>query len=95
MERSDRIRGCLLAGAVGDALGYQVEFLPLQEIDRIHGEHGVRTMAPYISDDTQMTLFTAEGMLMGMKHGVLMPDCVYQSYLDWYKTQFPKKATQR
>ena len=28
MELLERIRGCLLAGAVGDALGYQVEFLP-------------------------------------------------------------------
>ena len=65
MDRMERIRGCLLAGAAGDALGYQVEFISLQEILRRHGDHGVRTMAPHISDDTQMTLFTAEGMLMG------------------------------
>ena len=87
MDRLERIRGCLLAGAAGDALGYQVEFLSLPMIYRLHGEHGVRTMAPHISDDTQMTLFTAEGMLMGLKHGMPMPACVYQSYLDWYRTQ--------
>ena len=90
MERSERIRGCLLAGAAGDALGYQVEFLLLPQIDSIFGEHGVRRMAPHISDDTQMTLFTAEGMLMGLKHRMPMPACVYQSYLDWYKTQFAR-----
>lgn len=87
MNKLERIRGCLLAGAAGDALGYQVEFMPLELILKTHGEHGVRTMAPYISDDTQMTLFTAEGMLLGRKHGMPVPACIYQSYLDWYKTQ--------
>ena len=89
MELLERIRGCLLAGAVGDALGYQVEFLPLNQIYRHFGEHGVRTMAPDISDDTQMTLFTAEGMLLGLRHHMSMPACVYQSYLDWYQIQMP------
>lgn len=91
MELLERIRGSLLAGACGDALGYQVEFATLEMILRQHGEHGMRTMAPCISDDTQMTLFTAEGMLMGLKHGMPMPACVYQSYLDWYHTQLPHK----
>lgn len=90
MDKLERIRGSLLAGAAGDALGYQVEFDSLSRILQKHGEHGVRTMAPYISDDTQMTLFTAEGMLMGVKHHMPMPACVYQSYLDWYKTQMPR-----
>ena len=87
MEKLERIRGSLLAGAAGDALGYQVEFKSLDYILQQHGDRGVRTMAPRISDDTQMTLFTAEGMLMGIKHHMPMPACVYQSYLDWYKTQ--------
>lgn len=90
MDKLEHIRGCLLAGAAGDALGYQVEFVTLDRILALHGPHGVRTMAPYISDDTQMTLFTAEGMLMGLKHGMPMPACVYQSYLDWYRTQTPR-----
>lgn len=90
MDRLERIRGCLLAGAAGDALGYQVEFDSLSCILNCYGEHGVRTMAPRISDDTQMTLFTAEGMLMGLKHRMPMPACVYQSYLDWYRTQSPR-----
>lgn len=87
MGKLERMRGSLLAGAAGDALGYQVEFKSLEAILEMHGAQGVRTMAPRISDDTQMTLFTAEGMLMGIKHRMPMPACVYQSYLDWYKTQ--------
>ena len=90
MDKLERIRGCFLAGAAGDALGYQVEFDDLEEILAQFGEQGVRTMGKRISDDTQMTLFTAEGMLLGLKHRMPMPACVYQSYLDWYKTQFPR-----
>jgi ADP-ribosylglycohydrolase len=64
-----RCRGCLLVGAVGDALGAPVEFLDLDEIVRAYGEQGIRDYAPAygklgaITDDTQMTLFTAEAML--------------------------------
>ncbi|MBQ3485116.1 MAG: ADP-ribosylglycohydrolase family protein [Clostridia bacterium] len=87
MEKLNRYRGCLLAGAVGDALGYQVEFDTLDRILVDHGQRGVRRMSPTVSDDTQMTLFTAEGMLLGRKHRLPMPGCVYQSYLDWHVTQ--------
>ena len=64
-----RFRGCLLGGAVGDALGAPVEFLDLEEIVRAYGEQGIRDYAPAygklgaITDDTQMTLFTAEAVL--------------------------------
>ena len=64
-----RFSGCLLGGAVGDALGAPVEFLDLDEIVRAFGEGGIRDYAPAygklgaITDDTQMTLFTAEALL--------------------------------
>jgi ADP-ribosylglycohydrolase len=64
-----RIRGCLLGGAVGDALGAPVEFLSLQEIRDKFGPAGIHDYARAygrrgaIADDTQMTLFTAEGLL--------------------------------
>ncbi len=64
-----RFHGCLLGGAVGDALGAPVEFLDVDEIVKVYGEGGIRDYAPAygklgsITDDTQMTLFTAEGML--------------------------------
>ncbi|MEW2403098.1 ADP-ribosylglycohydrolase family protein [Streptomyces sp. NPDC046862] len=65
-----RVRGCLLGGAIGDALGYPVEFQSLRAIRAAHGERGVRGLVPdgagvvgRISDDTQMTLFTVEGLL--------------------------------
>jgi len=87
MTKLERYRGCLLAGGVGDQLGNDVEFMTRSQMLAEYGERGVRQMSRYITDDTQMTLFTAEGMLMGLKHRMPMPACVYQSYLDWYRTQ--------
>ncbi len=64
----EHIAGCLLGGAVGDALGAPVEFLSLREIRGRFGPEGVREFAEAfgrrgaVTDDTQMTLFTAEGV---------------------------------
>ncbi len=91
MELRTRYRGCLLAGAAGDALGYPVEFLDERLMVARFGAHGPETPGLHISDDTQMTLFTAEGMLLGARHGMPMPQCVYEAYLDWLCTQgYPK-----
>ncbi len=57
-----RFRGCLLGGAVGDALGAPVEFLDRDSILAKFGADGITDYAPAygrlgaITDDTQMTL---------------------------------------
>ena len=93
-----RIRGCLLGGAVGDALGAPVEFMSLKEIRDRFGPDGIRDFEPAygrsgsITDDTQMTLFTAEGLLRatmrmadrGICH---VPSMVHHAYLRWLLTQ--------
>ena len=64
-----RFVGCLLGGAVGDALGAPVEFLRYSEIVARFGPAGITAYAPAygrlgaITDDTQLTLFTAEGLI--------------------------------
>lgn len=95
----DRIRGSLLAGAVGDALGAPVEFALWSEIRDAHGPRGVTGYLPAydraggaITDDTQMTLFTAEGLIRsyvryrhrGIGHPCLI---VPDSYRRWLTTQ--------
>lgn len=65
----DRIRGSLFGGALGDALGYPVEFDSRAHILERHGPHGVRSLvegahpAGFWSDDTQMTLALLEGLV--------------------------------
>src|SRR5579883_2867234 len=92
-----RYRGCLIGGAVGDALGAPVEFSSLSEITCRFGPGGIRDFAPAygrlgaITDDTQMTLFTAEGLICAMAEaGSQQPEYsshVHRAYLRWLKTQ--------
>ena len=41
MKSKELFRGCLLGGAVGDALGYPVEFMTDSDIFRKYGERGI------------------------------------------------------
>ena len=64
----NKYRGCLLGGAVGDALGVPVEFLDEADIFNKFGRRGITNFTKLggtgkFSDDTQMTLFTAAGLL--------------------------------
>jgi ADP-ribosyl-[dinitrogen reductase] hydrolase len=95
-SHAERFLGCLLGGAVGDAFGYCVEFLRLPEIRSSFGPEGIKEPVfqagrLIVSDDTQMTLFTLEGLLEVLKSRVSTPDSCLQAiqsaYLDWYATQ--------
>lgn len=74
---NDKIRGSLMAGAAGDALGYAVEFKKFKDIISRYGGSGITRFElnergkAEISDDTQMTLFTANGVLMGLTRGAM------------------------
>ncbi|HSQ65272.1 MAG TPA: ADP-ribosylglycohydrolase family protein, partial [Polyangiaceae bacterium] len=92
-----RFRGCLLGGALGDALGYPVEFV--QSAGAIHERLGAPTSSAFpfpapakVSDDTQMTLFVAEGVLRGWQRlrdrGICsMPAVQKMAMLRWLSTQ--------
>ena len=93
-----RFVGCLLGGAVGDALGAPVEFMKRTEILRRFGPNGITAYVPAydglgtITDDTQMTLFTAEGLLRGWVRGCFKgittyPGVTAHAYLRWLQTQ--------
>ena len=90
----DKYRGCLVGGAVGDALGYAVEFMSLDSIKKKYGDGGIREYAlsggiARISDDTQMTLFTANGLLLGVTCETVesYSENIARCYLDWFITQ--------
>ena len=96
-DYSSRVRGCLLGGAIGDAFGYEVEFDSLARIRQRFGPAGMVEPVRHrgrlvVSDDTQMTLFTAEGLLRARSAGCLADlDATLEhlrlATLDWYLTQ--------
>lgn len=93
----ERYRGCLLGGAAGDALGAAIEFEDLSSIRSRFGPTGIDSPARAygrvgaITDDTQMTLFTAEGLLQAddrLDSGIANPPAVLgAAYLRWLNTQ--------
>ena len=101
-QTSEQIRarflGCLLGGAVGDAMGSPVEFMELEKIKEKYGADGITGYEDgyhgraTITDDTQMTLFTAEGLMRAWNRGgadgpVDTGACVARAYLRWLRTQ--------
>lgn len=93
----DKVKGSLFGGAIGDALGYAVEFRNEAAIRNDYGPEGIseyklRNGFAVVSDDTQMTLFTANGLLVANTKRYLgnefdYEECVYWSYKDWLETQ--------
>ncbi len=96
----DKIKGSLYGGAVGDSLGYPIEFFHEDEILERYGNSGIqefkldpKTGKALISDDTQMSLFTANGVLFAQTRGKLRgiggaPRYYMEHfYLNWLITQ--------
>lgn len=92
-----RLHASLIGGAIGDSLGADIEFLSLDQIRRRFPE-GIMDLPLHqglrgaITDDTQMTLFTAEGMIRAHVRGALKgichpPSVVHHALLRWLLTQ--------
>lgn len=92
-----RVRGALLGGAVGDALGAGVSGLGLEEIRAAHGVEGV---TDYVAEHgrrgavtalTQLTLFTVDGLIRAQVRrdtGAWHPPTdVHRAHLRWAATQ--------
>lgn len=95
MERMDRFNGAMLGCAVGDALGYLIEFMNMKSIQKKYGPHGLRTVLKLssngnksiISDDTQLALFTMDGLLWAKEEQLPLAEGLHRAYLRWYYTQ--------
>ena len=95
--RIERILGCIVGGAVGDGFGYAVEFDRHDTITKQHGPDGLREPVfdqgrLVVSDDTQMTLFTIEGLARAAQRdpelGIeSVVDEVHGAYQRWLATQ--------
>ena len=89
------VRGSLIGGAAGDALGYAVEFMREGSIFHEYGKSGITSYdfdfgngKGLISDDTQMTLFTAEGLLRARTDSsISLRHHIARAYQNWRLTQ--------
>lgn len=92
----------MLGGAIGDALGTPVEFKSLVDIKTYLGEGDVTDFMPAygakgsITDDMQMSLFTAEALIRAyMSEGRTGQECYLRAngdgLLRWHKTQIEYK----
>ncbi len=99
LAKKKSYQGCLLGGAVGDALGAPIEFWSIQRIREVFGSSGLTDFSEFsggagrFTDDTQMTLFTAEGLLRARHRTMLrgiggaLHQITFYSYLRWLLTQ--------
>lgn len=103
----DKVRGSLIGGACGDAFGYPVEFIfSFKEIEAKYGIGGIAEYdmsypwlsgareggCALISDDTQMSLYTAEALIESHKSGRDLLQTISEAYLAWYGHQVGKSV---
>ncbi len=65
MDERDRARAILYGLALGDALGWPIEFLKMPKIKIIYGDQGIQEPPDpaQVSDETQTTLVIAESLI--------------------------------
>jgi ADP-ribosylglycohydrolase len=73
----DKVQGCILGLAIGDALGYPTEFMSLSQIHEQYGPNGVQDFEPSsdhppgtFTDDTQMSIAVAEALIEAGHSGI-------------------------
>ncbi|MEV0050062.1 ADP-ribosylglycohydrolase family protein [Saccharopolyspora shandongensis] len=98
LDAHERFIGSMVAGPMGDALGFAIEFQDIGMIRSNHGDAGLtspvlRDGVAQVSDDTQMMLFTLEGLIrahvarrMNPTDNDPVPE-VQHAYLRWFHTQ--------
>ncbi|HET8641047.1 MAG TPA: ADP-ribosylglycohydrolase family protein [Pseudonocardiaceae bacterium] len=88
-----RVRGCLLGGAIGDALGAPIEFDSADGIRQRFGPSGLAGLVPLdgrigaVTDDTQLTLFTVDGLIRARTGGTEPAAELWSAYRRWLATQ--------
>jgi ADP-ribosylglycohydrolase len=95
MTLKDRFRGCIVGLAVGDALGYPVEFISASKISETYPEGLTLKPGAKYSDDTQMTICIAEALIAGHRDSATFCDKLSENFGAWYKTQIDDEAQRR
>ncbi|GMT43006.1 MAG: putative ADP-ribosylglycohydrolase [bacterium] len=94
-----KYEGCLIGLAIGDALGAPVEGLTLRDIRERYGINGLSDFDEFrgfkegfYTDDTQMSLATAAGLIDAENSREDIGYCdytseIYKRYLEWHESQ--------
>lgn len=92
----DKILGSLLGVAIGDALGATVEFCTADEIryrygrlTEITGGGAFGIKAGDVTDDTQMTIAVAEGIIRAEESAVSITEAIGSEFIEWYLSNPP------
>lgn len=87
----NRIQAVLMGAAIGDALGWPVEFTDLVEIKAKYGNRGIQELPDpaLVTDDTQMTVALAEGLLdAGIEAGLdAQMNAIGRRFVEWLDRQ--------
>ncbi len=98
LTASERFKGSLLGGALGDAFGYPIKHDSIVEIRNALGQRGLteqplRDGSALVSGNTQLMLFTLEGLVRGRvarrtgrAEGDPIPE-IQHAYQRWLHTQ--------
>ncbi|RCW46781.1 ADP-ribosylglycohydrolase [Halopolyspora algeriensis] len=97
-SRNERVLGCFLGGALGDAFGADLESVTAEQVGEMFASQGPTGLREAfgvhgaITDGTQMTLFTAEGLIRAstacriLGSGEPLPEVQF-AYQRWLHTQ--------
>ncbi|MEZ0259720.1 MAG: ADP-ribosylglycohydrolase family protein [Alphaproteobacteria bacterium] len=103
MPSLDKIKGCFLLGACGDALGAPIELMKnLNDIINKYGEEGLTDIIPFtnaygngvdypagrLTDDTTMTMATVSAMIKAGKQDIdTLRPLLWQAWINWCSHQ--------
>src|SRR5512135_2169567 len=86
----DRIQGCFLGLAIGDALGYSTEFLSFLDIQAKFGDQGIQDLVgnPALhSDDTQLSISVGQALIKaGQNPFISFMEQLSQEFLLWLRS---------
>ncbi|MFD7878994.1 ADP-ribosylglycohydrolase family protein [Streptomyces sp. NPDC059766] len=89
-----QVRGCMLGGALGDAMGNPKGLFQSLRAGITEPDTDAHCMVAQITDATQMTLFTAEGLIRARVRAIVKEATagqetffVHTAYLRWLETQ--------
>lgn len=102
LNKLSKYKGCIIGGAIGDALGWTIEFYNWDKIKKTFGDEGVSGYTEKLSsetrgiitDDTQMLAFTAEALTQWASRKLFVDPVIhtYKGYQEWFKYQGDEKV---